>query len=109
MIDIFKTKEHSSELGKKIETMAIRKLKAQKSIQGIWFGFGMMGLVGWSIVIPTLLGIASGMWLDSRYPRTYSWTLTLLVVGLVIGCLNAWHWVDKENQDIQNDMEDDNE
>lgn len=109
MNDIFKAEEYSSKLSKKVEAMATRKLKAKKSIQGIWFGFGMMGLIGWSIVIPTLLGITAGVWLDGHHPQTYSWTLTLLITGLVIGCLNAWHWVDKENQDIQNDMEDNDE
>ena len=91
----------SEEIGAK----ASRKLKAQKSTQGIWFGFGMMGLVGWSIVIPTLLGVALGIWLDNHHPRTYSWTLTLLITGLTIGCLNAWHWVDRENREMQEDRE----
>ena len=58
----------------------------------------MMGLIGWSVVVPTLLGAALGLWLDMRYPGTHSWTLALLVAGLVIGCLNAWHWVAKETR-----------
>jgi ATP synthase protein I len=33
----------------------------------------------------------------------------LLVLGLVIGCLNAWHWITKENNVIQAEQEDDNE
>jgi len=38
---------------------AARKLKAQrKSRSGVWFGLGMMGLIGWSVVVPTLLGAA---------------------------------------------------
>ena len=28
----------------------------------------MMGLVGWSVVVPTLLGAALGIWLDHRHP-----------------------------------------
>ena len=92
-----------------ISAKATRKLRAQKSIQGIWFGLGMMGLIGWSIVIPTLLGASVGMWLDNRYPRTYSWTLTLLVLGLVVGCLNAWHWVDKEDREMKEDRGDKND
>ena len=80
---------------------AVRKLKAQHNpSQGVWFGLGMMGLVGWSVVVPTLLGAALGVWLDNRHPGHYSWTLMLLVIGLVIGCLNAWHWVSKEDKEI---------
>ena len=63
---------------------AARKLKARRnSTQGVWFGLGMMGLIGWSVVVPTLLGAALGIWLDKHHPGKHSWTLALLVAGLV--------------------------
>jgi ATP synthase protein I len=68
--------------------------------QGVWFGLGMMGLIGWSVVVPTLLGAGLGLWLDKHHPGGHSWTLALLVAGLVIGCANAWHWVAKEDRAI---------
>lgn len=87
---------------------AARKLKARRgNAQDVWFGLGMMGLVGWSVVVPTLLGTAIGIWLDKHYPGGHSWTLALLVAGLAIGCANAWHWVAKEEKAIRE--EDDNE
>lgn len=86
---------------------AARKLKARRnSAQGVWFGLGMMGLVGWSVAIPTLLGAALGLWLDKRHPGGRSWTLALLAAGLAIGCLNAWHWVARENKAIDGERED---
>jgi ATP synthase protein I len=89
---------------------ATRKLKARRDAsQGVWFGLGMMGLIGWSVVVPTLLGAALGMWLDKRHPDTHSWTLALLVAGLAIGCLNAWHWVAKEDKAMRDDQEADDE
>ena len=89
---------------------AARKLKARRnSTQGVWFGLGMMGLIGWSVAIPTLLGAALGLWLDKQHPGTHSWTLALLVAGLVIGCLNAWHWVAKEDKAMREEQEDDDE
>ncbi len=91
----------SREIGVKVA----RKLRARKSPPGVWFGLGMMGLVGWSVVVPTLLGAALGIWLDNRHTGRYSWTLTLLVIGLVIGCLNAWHWVSKEDKAMREDQE----
>jgi ATP synthase protein I len=33
----------------------------------------------------------------------------LLVIGLAIGCLNAWHWVAKEDKAMHNDQEDSDE
>ena len=88
---------------------AARKIKARKSTQGVWFGLGMMGLVGWSVVVPTLLGAALGIWLDNHHPGKLPWTLSLLVVGLAVGCLNAWHWVAKEDKAMHDETEDDNE
>ena len=43
----------------------------------------MSGLIGWSVAVPTLLGAMLGLWLDRRHPGAHSWTLMLLVVGLV--------------------------
>jgi ATP synthase protein I len=59
---------------------------------------GMFGLVGWAVAIPTLIGIAVGIWIDKRWPSPYSWTLMLLVIGVVVGCLNAWYWVRRESR-----------
>ena len=96
----------SREIGAK----AARKLRAQRHVtRTVWFGLGMMGLIGWSVVVPTLLGAALGIWLDNRHPGSHSWTLMLLVIGLVIGCLNAWHWVAKEDQAMRDEQEDDHE
>ena len=92
-----------------IGVKAERKLKARKSTQGVWFGLGMMGLIGWSVTVPTLLGTMLGIWLDQRHPGAHSWTLALLVVGLAIGCLNAWHWVAKEDKAMREDQEDNDE
>ena len=87
-----------------------RKLKAQQKVtQTVWSGLGMMGLVGWSVAVPTLLGAVLGIWLDKRYPGIHSWTLTLLIIGLVVGCLNAWYWVAKEDKAIRKEQESLNE
>jgi len=69
----------------------------------------MTGLIGWSVVVPTLAGVALGIWLDKHHPGGHSWTLMLLVIGLAIGCLNAWHWVARENKEIGEEPEDKDE
>jgi ATP synthase protein I len=76
-----------------------RKIKARREKErGVWFGIGMFGLVGWSVAIPALLFLALGIWIDSRYKGPYSWTLMLLIIGIIIGCLNAWYWVKTESE-----------
>jgi ATP synthase protein I len=88
-----------------VGTKAARKLGAQRKPTRVWFGLGMMGLIGWSVAVPTVLGAALGLWLDQRDSR-HSWTLALLMAGLVIGCLNAWHWVAAEDKTIREENED---
>jgi ATP synthase protein I len=89
---------------------AARKLKARRNATpGVWFGLGMMGLIGWSVAIPTLLGAALGLWLDKHYPAAHSWTLTLLVIGLIIGCFSAWKWVAREDKEMRGEPADDDE
>lgn len=93
-------------LSEEIGAKAALKLKAQRSgTPGVWFGLGMTGLIGWSVVVPTLLGTAFGVWLDSKYPGLHSWTLMGLALGILVGCLNAWHWVQSEDKAMHGNAE----
>lgn len=99
-----------NEFTRAVGTKAARKLLAQRDTShGVWFGLGMMGLVGWSVAVPTLLGALAGLWLDEHHPAPFSWTLALLVAGLMLGCLNAWRWVSRERQAIDSIGEDPDE
>ncbi|MEO7530466.1 MAG: AtpZ/AtpI family protein [Sediminibacterium sp.] len=86
-----------------------RKLKALHEKNGVWSGLGMMGMVGWSVVTPSLLGAGLGVWLDKTHPQSFSWTLTCLIAGLVTGSVIAWYWVAKEDKEMHKKNEDDNE
>jgi len=77
---------------------ARRKLKARQTSKQVWFALGMFGMVGWAVTLPTLLGIALGIWIDRRVESQYSWTLMLLAMGVGLGCWNAWYWVRKESK-----------
>ena len=96
-------------LADEIGAKAARKLRARRSTQGVWFGLGMMGLIGWSVAVPTLLGAALGLWLDKHHPGKHGWTLALLVGGPAIGCLNAWHWIASEDEAMGKEQEDKDE
>src|SRR5580658_3317880 len=87
-----------------ISTKAARKIKAKRyPTAGVWFGLGMMGLIGWSVVVPTLIGAAIGLWLDNRHPGSHSWTLAMLVAGLAVGCITAGYWVAREDKAMGED------
>ena len=81
-----------------------RKLRARRAKdRTVWFGLGLFGVVGWSIAIPTLIGIGLGVWLDRTNPGRFSWTLALLLAGVTLGCMNAWYWVSGERELIDED------
>lgn len=87
------------QLRQKIRAEEDRKIRASRTAdRSVWFGLGMFGLVGWSVAIPAVVGAASGVWLDRRFPGRISWTLTLLIGGVVIGCLHAWRWLRSESE-----------
>jgi ATP synthase protein I len=61
-----------------------------------WRGLGLVGSVGWMVVLPTLLGAFLGRWIDRRSGTGIFWTLSLLLVGLALGCISAWRHVHQE-------------
>jgi len=97
-------RRQAEDFTKKVGAKEARKIKgkAQKD-EGIWFGLGVVGIVGWSVVIPTLIGTAIGIWIDGTWPSRFSWALMLLILGVALGCLNAWYWVKKARENIIND------
>lgn len=90
--------EEAKELSEKVGSREARKIKARRERnRGVWFGLGMFGLVGWSVAVPTLIGVAVGVWIDRTWSGRYSWTLMGLVLGVIVGCINAWYWVKRES------------
>ncbi len=105
-----KNKYNAAFFSGKIAKKEKQKLQALRDKnKSVWFGLGMMGMVGWSVAVPSLLGAALGIWLDKKYPETFSWTLSCLVIGLVTGSMIAWYWVVKEDKEIHDNKEVNNE
>lgn len=94
-------------LARRIAHRAERKRRARRHRErSTWFGLGMYGMVGWSVAIPTLLGVATGLWIDTRWPGRFSWTLMLMIGGVLLGCWNAWYWISVEQRAIRDDDDD---
>lgn len=89
---------HSREISPALKS----KLKARRDASSkVWFELGIIGLIGWAVALPTLLGTIIGLFIDNNYAGNISWTLTLLIIGLLTGCLHAWHWMANEENMIQ--------
>ncbi len=56
----------------------------------------MIGMLGWSIVVPTLLGVFAGRVLDRYLATGVLFTCCFLVGGLVLGCAIAWRRINSE-------------
>ena len=62
----------------------------EKGERSIGQNLAMIGVLGWTIVTPTLIGVFAGRWLDREFGSGVFCTLGLLVAGLAIGCCLAW-------------------
>ena len=54
-----------------------------------------IGVLGWMIVVPGLLGLALGHWLDGRLHTGIFWSAPLLLLGLGLGCWSGWKWIER--------------
>ena len=50
----------------------------------------MIGVLGWLVATPTLIGVFAGRWLDGVLASGISWTVGLMFAGLCLGCWLAW-------------------
>jgi len=64
--------------------------------RSFWSYVGLIGAVGWSVVVPMVIAVLVGLWLDRKYQTGSTWTFALLVFGLVVGCVNAWRMITQE-------------
>ncbi|WP_084545865.1 AtpZ/AtpI family protein [Cupriavidus malaysiensis] len=52
-----------------------------------------IGVLGWTIVLPTVLALAAGRWLDRRLHTGVFFSAPLLMIGAAIGLWCAWRWM----------------
>ncbi len=57
---------------------------------------GQIGVLGWTIVVPTLLGLVLGRWLDKQAGSGVFFSAPLLMLGAAAGMWFAWRWMHRE-------------
>lgn len=88
---------HPEHLDRAVRTRRERRERWEREGErSIGQNLAMIGALGWTIVIPTLIGIFAGRWLDRAFDSGVFWTLALLVAGLAAGCTLAWKRMHRE-------------
>lgn len=57
---------------------------------------GQIGVLGWIIVAPTLIGLFIGRWLDHAFGTGIFWSAALLTLGVTAGFWSAWRWMHRQ-------------
>ena len=73
-----------------IERLKRARTEGEPSLSG---QLAQVGVLGWIIVTPALLGVFCGRWLDARFHLGVFWTAALLFLGAALGFWSAWRWM----------------
>jgi ATP synthase protein I len=57
---------------------------------------GQIGVLGWIIVTPSLIGLFAGRWLDHKLGTGIFWSAPLLIVGVTVGFWSGWTWMHRQ-------------
>jgi len=57
---------------------------------------GQIGVLGWAIVAPILLGVIVGRWLDWTLRTGIFFTAPLIMLGAAAGLWTAWRWMHRQ-------------
>ena len=72
-----------------------RDLWQREGERPLWKNLAMIGALGWLIVIPTLLGVFVGRYLDLRFGTGIFWSGALIFIGVSLGGYLAWQRISK--------------
>ena len=85
-------------LRKRLKLQIMRMKKADNERDTLMSQTIYIGTLGLLFILPVLLGVYTGLWLDERKADYSSfWTLSLLVVGLVVGVMNVYIFLRNES------------
>jgi ATP synthase protein I len=90
------TTPEEDELFKGVQRSAERYRRGQQDGDpSVAHRLAQIGVLGWIIVVPMLIGIFAGRWLDQKFQSGLFFTAPLLMLGAVLGCWSAWKWMQR--------------
>jgi ATP synthase protein I len=57
---------------------------------------GQIGVLGWAIVAPVLIGVVIGRWLDRTFDTGVFFSAPLIMLGAAAGLWTAWRWMHRQ-------------
>jgi len=82
--------DRDDELGRAIRTRRGRRASRDEGERSLAQNLAMIGVLGWTIVLPGLLGVAIGRWIDGALGGGIVFTAALLFAGIAAGSALAW-------------------
>lgn len=69
----------------------------RKSIEepepSVGFRLGQIGILGWTIIVPTLLGVILGRLIDRSLGSGIFFSAPFIMIGAAFGLWSAWKWM----------------
>jgi len=57
---------------------------------------GQIGILGWTIVVPALIGLFIGRAIDRAFGTGIFFSAPLLMLGVAFGFWSAWRWMHRQ-------------
>ena len=77
-----------------VQTQVGRIQKAERARRTLLANTVYLGTLGLIFVLPVIAGAYLGNWLDNRLKGySFSWTVTLIVLGVFVGAINVYLFV----------------
>jgi predicted F0F1-ATPase subunit len=58
--------------------------------EGFWYLAAQATMLGWNLVVPIVGGVLLGRYLDDMFDKEFTWTLSLLLMGVAVAFNNLY-------------------
>jgi ATP synthase protein I len=100
--DVIVPKRDADSMAQAARQAVERERQAQEESEpSLGARLGQIGILGWTIVVPTLLGLALGHWLDRHLRTGVFFSAPLLMAGAAVGMWSAWKWMHRQTRRVQ--------
>jgi len=78
-------------LKKSLQSNVTKIEKAERERKTVLSQTIYLGTVGIIFILPVIIGAYAGVWLDNKLKGfSFSWTISLIFLGIVIGAINVY-------------------